>query len=167
MASSSKASSSAIRSFRKDLRALERQVELSLASQTECCGVTQAQCYVLLEVAGGEEPSVGELAEALELDASTLSRAVDNLVRLGLLERGEDPANRRRYLVNLSATGRMKVAEIDELCDAYYEGFLSSFSKKDRDLVLEMMPRFIAALRTWRLSGTAPGCHAGPAEESK
>jgi len=41
---------SSIRSFRKGLRALERQVELALVAQTECCGVTPAQCHLLLAV---------------------------------------------------------------------------------------------------------------------
>jgi len=155
-----------IRSFRRGLRLLERQVELSLASQTECCGVTQAQCHVLLEVASRHEPSVGELAEALDLDASTLSRAVDGLVKLGFIKRAEDPDNRRRYRLNLSAEGRKKVAEIDGLCDAYYEGLLSSMAKKDRELVLEVMPRFASALRAWRLSRPTPGRCSGPLKES-
>lgn len=149
-----------IRSFRRDLRLLERQVELSLASQTECCGVTKAQCHVLLEVAGRQEPSVGELAEALDLDASTLSRAVDGLVKLGFLDRDEDPENRRRYRVSLSNKGEKKVAEIDEVCDAYYEGFLAAMTKKDQELVLEMMPRFVTALRSWRLENPDARCCA-------
>ena len=139
-----------IRAFRRSLRALERQVELSLASETECCGVTPAQCHLLLEVAERDGPSVGELAEALELDSSTLSRAVDGLVKAGLVHRGEDPRNRRRYLVTLSAAGRKKVSEIDRACDRYYEGLLASMPAGDRGAVIEVLPRFVEALRTWR-----------------
>lgn len=141
-----------IRSFRRSLRALERQVELSLASQTECCGVTPAQCHVLLEVAEAGSPSVSELAAALELDASTLSRAVDGLVKAGLALREEDPRNRRRYLVSLSPAGRKKVAAIDRSCDRYYEGMLASLPSDDRRLVVDILPRFTEALRSWRVS---------------
>ena len=154
-----------IRSFRRSLRSLERQVELSLASQTECCGVTPAQCHVLLEVAEAGSPSVSELALALELDASTLSRAVDGLVKAGFVLRKEDPRNRRRYLVSLSPAGRKKVAEIDRVCDRYYEGMLASLSAGDRGLVVEVLPRFSEALRSWRASCCDAGCRGSRKEE--
>lgn len=147
-----------IRAFRRSLRALERQVELSLASQTECCGVTPAQCHVLLEVAEAGSPSVGELATVLELDASTLSRAVDGLVKAGFFLREEDPGNRRRYLVSLSPAGRKKVSEIDRACDRYYEGMLASLPAGDRGLVVEVLPRFTEALKSWRSSCCGAGC---------
>lgn len=155
-----------IRSFRRSLRALERQVELSLASQTECCGVTPAQCHVLLEVAEAGSPSVSELADALELDASTLSRAVDGLVKTGFVLREEDPGNRRRYLVSLSPTGKRKVAEINRVCDRYYEGMLASLSAGDRGLVVEVLPRFTEALKSWRSSCCGSGCR-GSRKEAK
>lgn len=152
-----------IRSFRRSLRALERQIELSLAAQTECCGVTPAQCHVLLEVAEAGRPSVGELAAALELDASTLSRAVDGLVKAGFLLREEDPQNRRRYLVSLSPAGRKKVSAIDRVCDRYYEGMLASLPSEDRVLVVDVLPRLAEALKSWR----SPRCGAGPSGPRK
>jgi DNA-binding MarR family transcriptional regulator len=148
----------AIRTFRKGIRALDRQIELSLASQTECCGVTPAQCHLLLEVACRDDPSVGELADALELDASTLSRAVDGLVKLGFVERREDPENRRRFIVTLSAKGRKKVDEIDGACDAYYDGFLKGLPQAERKLLLDALPRLVTAFRDWRTAAENPGC---------
>lgn len=150
----------AIRAFRKNIRSLELQIELSLASQTECCGVTPAQCHLILEVAGRENPSVGELADALELDASTLSRAVDGLAKLGFVERREDPENRRRYLVSLTAKGRKKVDEIDGACDAYYEGFLKGLPPAERKLLVDSLPRLVAAFRAWRAASEKPKCCA-------
>jgi DNA-binding MarR family transcriptional regulator len=97
-----------IRLFRKGLRELEREVELALAGQSGCCGVTPAQCHLLLAVEEAGEISVGELAGALELDSSTLSRSVDSLVKAALLVRKEDAENRRRQLVSLSAGGKAK-----------------------------------------------------------
>ena len=149
-----------VRAFRKGIRSLERQIELSLASQTECCGVTPAQCHVLLEVADRDDPSVGELAEALELDASTLSRAVDGLVKLGLAERTEDPENRRRFLVRLSEKGRSKVREIDGTCDEYYEGFLEGLPTAERKLLVDSLPRLVEAFRSWRIKAEKTGCCA-------
>lgn len=139
-----------IRTFRKGLRELEREVDLALSSQTGCCGVTIAQCHLLLAVEESGEPSVSEIASALELDASTLSRTVDGLVRTGLLERREDPSNRRRQLVSLSREGRAKVDSINSLCDRYYEGLLRALPADKVGTIAEALPVFASAMREWR-----------------
>jgi DNA-binding MarR family transcriptional regulator len=112
---------SPLRRFRRSLRALEREVELALSEQTECCGVTSAQCHLLLEIEAGGRASIGELASALALDPSTLSRTVDSLVRAALVSRSDDPSNRRRQLVELLPAGREKVEAINAACDSFYE----------------------------------------------
>ncbi len=149
-----------IRLFRKGIRALERQVELALLAQTECCGVTPAQCHLLLAVEEAIEPSVGELAAEMELDASTLSRTVNGLVKAGLVARREDPANRRRQLVSLTPKGMERAAAINESCDRYYEGLLASIPGDGAETVARALPVFVEAMRDWRLSGNdAPsGC---------
>jgi len=147
-----------VRSFRKNLRELEREVELALSDQTECCGVTPAQCHLLLAVEEAGEISVGEAASILDLDASTLSRAVDGLVRSGLLVRREDPANRRRQLVSLSAEGRVKADEINDSCDRYYEGLLAGVPDVQKSAIAAALPLFVGAMRGWRRSRTQAGC---------
>jgi DNA-binding MarR family transcriptional regulator len=147
-----------IRSFRKGLRELEREVELALSGQTECCGVTPAQCHLLLAVEEAGETSVGEVAVALDLDSSTLSRAVDGLVKAGLLKRKEDQSNRRRQLVSLSAKGREKAASINALCDRYYEGLLGTLPTRESRTILAALPIFVKALREWRRSQATGGC---------
>lgn len=147
-----------IRSFRRGMRNLERQVELALQSQTECCAVTPAQCHLLLAVEEAGEPSVGELAAALELDASTLSRTADGLVKVGLLSRREDPANRRRQLVRLSDEGRRKTESIHELCDHYYAGLLSCLPEKAVAEIAAALPVFVEAMREWRAREGESAC---------
>jgi len=141
-----------IRNFRKGLRALERQVELALVAQTECCGVTPAQCHLLLVAEEAGEASVGDLAAVLELDPSTLSRTVDGLVRAGILERREDPDNRRRQLVRLSASGREKADSINDLCDRYYDGLLASLPAGETETLMAALPLLAKAMRAWRFA---------------
>jgi len=147
-------SGTSVRDFRRSLRALEREVELSLASQTECCGVTSAQCHILLEVEGRGSPSIGELAEALELDPSTLSRTVDSLVKAKLVSRVDDPSNRRRQLVELLPLGLAKVEYINLVCDEYYDGVLSSAEGLGRGEIGRVVAFLAEAIRSKRLSGS-------------
>jgi DNA-binding MarR family transcriptional regulator len=144
-----------LRSFRRSLRALEREVELSLAFQTECCGVTSAQCHILLEIEARGSASIGELADALELDPSTLSRTADSLVRAGFVSRADDPANRRRQLLSLQPTGREKVDYINAACDAYYAAVLADAPRSKRRQIAEAVAYLAAAIRSKRLQGVS------------
>jgi DNA-binding MarR family transcriptional regulator len=154
-----------IREFRRSLRALEREVALSLASQTECCGVTAAQCHILLELEARGVSSVGELAEALELDPSTMSRTADALVRAGLATRADDPANRRRQILDLSPAGRAKAEHINRSCDSYYEGVLEGTAGERRRALAEAVAFLAAAIREKRLEGVS--CCPAPGEKEE
>jgi DNA-binding MarR family transcriptional regulator len=92
--------------FIKKLQQLERDLSCCLKSETECCGVSIAQCQSLLEIANKGEPSLNEIATALGLDNSTLSRMVNNLVNLGLVNRVLNPEDRRYVSLTLTEQGK-------------------------------------------------------------
>jgi DNA-binding MarR family transcriptional regulator len=144
-----------IREFRRALRALEREVELSLAGQSDCCGVTSAQCHLILELDSRGSASVGELASALELDPSTLSRAVDGLVKAGFASRREDQANRRRLILELTEAGQDKADYINRACDEYYEEILAQADAPRRLVLSESVAYLAEAIKAKRV-GAAP-----------
>ena len=66
----------------------------------------------LLAAIGANEPcTLNEVAARVGRGAPAVSRSVDSLVRSGLVERTQDPDNRRRLALRLTARGR------DELSD--------------------------------------------------
>jgi DNA-binding MarR family transcriptional regulator len=156
-------SANSIRDFRRSLRALEREVELSLALQTECCGVTGAQCHILLEIEARGSASIGELAEALELDPSTLSRSADSLVKAGLVSRSDDPANRRRQILGLLPSGIEKVDYINAACDEYYGAVLADADEARRRSLSEALSFLVRSIRAKRRAGVS----CCPAQENK
>jgi len=61
----------------------------------------------LMASIGSHEPStLNEIAKAVGRGAPAVSRAVDALVRSGLVERTQDPDNRRRLALRLTQQGR-------------------------------------------------------------
>ena len=132
-----KAAPTLVRSLRAGLRVLEREIGRSLATQTDCCGVTMAQCHILLELDGAGCVNLKTLSERMELDKSTLSRTVDALVGLGLVNRGEDPANRRQQIICLSDAGTLWVADVHRRCDAFYGQLLERIPSAKHKSVLE------------------------------
>jgi DNA-binding MarR family transcriptional regulator len=147
--------STTLGAFRRDLRALEREIFRQLEGETECCGVTVAQCHALLELSFSEL-SLSGLSTALDLDVSTLCRTVDGLVKSGLVERTEDPADRRLVRLALSAAGCAKVATIDEMCNRYYAELFEPVSEKDRKCVIRGVGLLADLMRSRRCSLESP-----------
>ena len=57
-------------------------------------------------IAAIEPATLGDVAKGVGRGAPAVSRAVETLVRAGLVERTQDPANRRRLALRLSEPGR-------------------------------------------------------------
>ncbi|MBH5337582.1 MarR family transcriptional regulator [Streptomyces pactum] len=61
---------------------------------------------VLPQLLAAQPLTVGEIAQRLQVSLPTASELVGGLSRAGIVERGEDPANRRRVLVRLAEAYR-------------------------------------------------------------
>jgi DNA-binding MarR family transcriptional regulator len=70
----------------------------------------RAKRGILSAVSAHEPATLGDVAQAVGRGAPAISRAVDTLVRAGLIERTPDPNNRRRLAMRLSDSGRDTLA---------------------------------------------------------
>jgi DNA-binding MarR family transcriptional regulator len=65
----------------------------------------------LMQEIGAKEPmTLNQVAAAVGRGAPAVSRAVDALVRTGMVERTQDPDNRRRLALRLTDKGREELA---------------------------------------------------------
>jgi DNA-binding MarR family transcriptional regulator len=73
-------------------------------------GLSMTQCKALLELGGlgqsAEAWQVGDLAEVFGVSVPSMSRAVDALVKKGLVTRVEDPDDRRVRQVRITVPGK-------------------------------------------------------------
>jgi DNA-binding MarR family transcriptional regulator len=66
----------------------------------------------LLTAIGSSEPAtLNDVAKSIGRGAPAVSRSVDTLVRAGLVERTQDPNNRRRLALRLTEAGRDLLAK--------------------------------------------------------
>src|SRR5213080_2717755 len=86
---------------------------------------TQLKALVALE-AEGEERSVKALAELLGVSLPAMSRAVDGLFERGLVDRREDPVDRRVRQVRLTDAGRQVPQALNEARLSALQGLMSS-----------------------------------------
>jgi DNA-binding MarR family transcriptional regulator len=74
--------------------------------------VTLPQLRVLVMVASRAELNLGSIAAGLGVHPSNATRAVDRLVKAGLLDRRDDPTDRRNLVLELTSAGHTLVERV-------------------------------------------------------
>ena len=69
----------------------------------------RARRRLLSAIAGKEPATLNDVAKAIGRGAPAVSRSVDVLVRARLVERTQDPGNRRRLALRLTQEGRIQM----------------------------------------------------------
>ena len=80
-----------------------------------------------------------QLADELGVEGPSLVRLLDRLVGDGLVERREDPADRRAKLVTLTAEGRRHSERAAKALDAYRADLLDSTAPDDIQATLRLL----------------------------
>jgi len=104
---------STVKEFRQLILKMARRGASVLREDSSCCGVTVSQCLALQHLLGDNEMTAGDLARSLGVDASTVTRTADSLVKDGHLERARpETGDRRRVLLRLTTQGRDLAGEL-------------------------------------------------------
>lgn len=94
-------------------RALWRELVVGFASQLGELRLGFTQLAALYVLADGSTTTVGELADSLGRSPSATSRLVEGLARRRLVERREDPEDRRQRSVALTQRGHAILRAVD------------------------------------------------------
>lgn len=70
----------------------------------------RARRALLSAIAEAQPATLNQVADVVQRGAPAVSRSVDSLVRAGLVERTQDPDNRRRLALRLTDGGRAMLA---------------------------------------------------------
>lgn len=140
-----------IESFRSKLRQLERELGWSLKNDIRCCGISIAQCHVLLEVGKKGEISIVELAALLGLDTSTLSRTIDNMVKAGWITRITNPSDRRYVSLSLTGPGQKTFTSIQEINNQYFTEIFQLIPEEKRRQVVESFALLADAITRYKM----------------
>lgn len=117
-----------------------------LGGDTAAAKALGQQRDLLAAVEATSGGTLNQVATKVKRGAPAVSRAIDTLVRAGLVDRQPDPANRRRLQLRLTEVGR---AQLDRppLADASLEGRINKLAHSElRALergieILERLPR--------------------------
>jgi DNA-binding MarR family transcriptional regulator len=107
--------------------------------------VDMPQFRALVIVASRGSVTLGELAEAAGMNLSTASRLCDRLVNMGLLNRADDPTNRRQLQLTLTDAGRSVVTRTVERRRATLKPILRRMPKQRRAQLVNLLAEFAEA----------------------
>jgi DNA-binding MarR family transcriptional regulator len=105
--------------------------------------LTQLKGLSVLDEHVEEALSVKALSERLGLSLAATSRSVDGLVKRKLIERDEDPDDRRVRRVRLTARGRRTVERLVEIRIAALERLVESFDDDQREKLADALDSII------------------------
>ncbi len=89
---------------------------------------------------------MGDLAEALRVDPSTATRAVQRLERVGLATRCVNPNDRRVVMVSATDHGRHRHSEAHTRRQTVMRSIMSAYEPEEREQLAAYLERFIDAL---------------------
>jgi MarR family transcriptional regulator for hemolysin len=102
-------------------------------------GSTRAQWIVLVRLREQEGLSQVDLADVLELQPISLVRLLDRLVEHGLVERRNDPRDRRANRLFLTENGHQLVDDLDSLRESIATDVLQDVSAPAIETSLETL----------------------------
>lgn len=114
----------------------------SIAAVDGVLDLTQFRVLVIL--ASRTSMTLGELADAARLHLSTASRMCDRMVAAGLIDRTDDPTNRRQLRLTLTGNGRLVVDDVWRQRRARLEPMLATMPAPRRRQLVTLLREFAA-----------------------
>jgi DNA-binding MarR family transcriptional regulator len=140
-----------LEAFRDVMQALEADSEPSWT----LLDFTMGQIRGLMTLTKAGPLTIGELAGALGISQPSASILVGHLVRAGLVERAEDPADRRRTFARLSRRGEELLGQIRQDKRERVRRWLAELADDDLTALARGLRALAAAARAERAAEPA------------
>ncbi|MCL2471227.1 MAG: MarR family transcriptional regulator [Propionibacteriaceae bacterium] len=111
---------------------------------------TAPQYAVLTVVAGTDRPDMQDVGSVASLDKTTLTGVARRLERDGWILRYQDPGDRRRFLLKLTASGAIALRQTAPLAAEAQIAFLAPVPSQDHERLIQLLRQLC------RLSATPP-----------
>lgn len=124
--------------LRRTQVAIFRHFSRTVAATTD---ITPGLLGMLQVIAANPGLAQSRLAEAMEVDRSTIVKVVDQLQARGLIVREPSPSDKRSYGLRLTAAGAAELPRMQRLMFAHEDEFAQPLSAQERQLLIELLTR--------------------------
>ncbi|MDD3272823.1 MAG: MarR family transcriptional regulator [Bacteroidales bacterium] len=124
------------------------KLELGRKLKQEGFDLSSDQWSVLLALEERDGPSQTELAQKLYKDRSNITRILDLMENLKLVERRRSPSDRREYNVFITQTGRDLVPSLKKVGDEVTSKALGDANDEELEVIKKFLNRVFDNLET-------------------
>jgi DNA-binding MarR family transcriptional regulator len=110
-------------------------------------GLSFSQLNVLMRLYHGAKSGVSEIGEQMGVTSAAASQAIDRLVLLGLIERTEDPVDRRAKRLELTPKGRTLIETGIAARSRWVEGLTDALTPEQQSLTISALTLLTEAAR--------------------
>lgn len=138
------------KALKEILRKLEIEISRQAKGESDICGVTLSQCNTIVEIGKCGEVSIIELAKTLGIDASSLSRNINGMVNIGLVNRILNASDRRYVSITLSEQGKKLYDQIESMFEDYIIKVFEFIPEDKEDQMFELFSVLAEAVEKCR-----------------
>lgn len=110
-------------------------------------GLSPSQLGTLMQLHHGQCSGISDIADHMRITLPAASQLVDRLVTQGLLERTEDPNDRRCKQVSMTREGKQLVDDGIRARQAWLGQVTSGFSPEEQERIIEVLVSLTEAAR--------------------
>jgi DNA-binding MarR family transcriptional regulator len=109
----------------------------------------RAAVVILRELSAAGAVRLGELANALRVEASTITRQVQKLTRAGYVKRIPDPSDNRAQIIVLTSSGNAAAAQVAAQAGQGISAALAHWAPSDLHQLATLLGRVLDDLATY------------------
>jgi DNA-binding MarR family transcriptional regulator len=113
-------------------------------------GLSFSQLNVLMRLYHGGNSGVSEIGEQMGVTSAAASQAIDRLVMLGLIERTEDPTDRRAKRLALTPKGLTLIEKGIEARSRWVEGLTDALTPEQQSMTISALTLLTEAARAMK-----------------
>ncbi|MBA3815997.1 MAG: MarR family transcriptional regulator [Parachlamydiaceae bacterium] len=144
----------AINELRRNARNVVRELGLLNDAYFEI-GVTLAERHLLIELNNCQSPTMGEIADRLLLDKSTISRLISNAVKKGYVECITEDKDKRKRFLNLTEKGKLTLNAFEPIAFKQTKDALLTLNSEEIETIHKGVALYAKGLKSLRIQNKA------------
>ena len=126
---------------------ISNRLNMDLAADMKSLGITIPYYRILSVLNAHDGRSIGELVVYSMTEQSTVSKLVGRMERNGLVERRQDPDDKRIVNIHLCDSGREALAKIRPLALTHFKRAIEGIEDKERETLIRTLHKILDNIR--------------------
>ena len=123
------------------LAAMSRKISRNYNAECARSGITATQSFVIFDLIDHDGSSVKDIAFRIQLDSPAVTGVIDRLYKENLVQRVEDPSDRRSLQIFLTPKGRHLADELIPMSQEFNRNIQDGFDLDEVDLFQKYLYR--------------------------